>query len=108
MEEKTLKSASVQEFKSHDSKHVILSSMIASSIGNFVSLLASHPLDTLKIRQQMDLRNGISSKQFAHELITVEGYRGLFKGMFQPLASSFPVIMSQFATTEYSRRCIAE
>ena len=64
----------------HSANRIALSSVLASGFGNFISLSAAHPLDTLKIRLQMDTR-AIGIRQLTTESIQADGFRFLFKGL---------------------------
>ena len=55
-------------------------SIIAASIANLLAIVAVYPLDTVRVRMQMEAEK-VSALQCAKDLLRKEGVRGLFKGL---------------------------
>lgn len=65
----------------------LTTSLVAATISNMTSSLAGHPLDTIRIRMQMDP----DSKCFfscCRDLISKEGTKSFFKGVSTPMVGS--------------------
>lgn len=65
-------------------------------------LFCGHPLDTIRVRMQMDSRR-ITARQCAYEAILNEGPFSLMKGVTQPLLGAVPVAMITFGANDYSK-----
>ena len=89
-EERTVTINLPTEERRNTQRGFFLNTLIASSLSNMAGTLASHPLDTLKVRMQLDERP-LTSRQIIHETIKKEGTFGLFKGVTQPLVGTIPV-----------------
>lgn len=57
-----------------------MNSLVASSVSNVAGIIAGHPLDTIKVRMQLDSRK-ITARQCAQEAIMKEGPMSLMKGL---------------------------
>jgi solute carrier family 25 (mitochondrial carnitine/acylcarnitine transporter), member 20/29 len=68
------------EMLASKSEKFFLNSVIASSLSNMVGTIAGHPLDTIKVRMQMDSRP-ITIRNCLMETVKFEGYAGLWKGI---------------------------
>lgn len=66
-------------------------------------IMAGHPLDTIKVRLQLDPRK-ITGRHCAYETLTNEGVLGLYKGMLIPLMGAVPLNASVFMVSDYSRK----
>ena len=76
-------------------------SVFASSISNFIGTLVAHPLDTIKVRMQVNTHQSQRvSKVLAHTLYN-EGFSGLYKGVTQPIISSVPVASLVFLIKDW-------
>ena len=59
---------------------LVMNSLVASSVSNVAGIIAGHPLDTIKVRMQLDSRK-ITARQCAQEAIMKEGPMSLMKGL---------------------------
>lgn len=59
---------------------LILNSLVASSVSAVAGITAGHPLDTIKVRMQLESRK-ITARQCAQEAILKEGPMSLMKGL---------------------------
>ena len=78
-------------------------SIIASSFSNIAGIIAGHPLDTIRVRIQMDSRN-ITTRHCLYETLKNEGFLSLWKGLAAPLVGAVPLNSLVFMVTEYSKR----
>lgn len=85
----------------------MLSSICASTVSNVAGIAAGHPLDTLRIRMQMDTRN-ISMRQCLYETLKQDGAMGVYKGIEQPLIGAIPVCTLVFVVTEATKQKLNE
>jgi solute carrier family 25 (mitochondrial carnitine/acylcarnitine transporter), member 20/29 len=69
---------------------VVLNAIAASSVSNMLGYLIGHPLDTVRVRMQLESRK-ISASQVLMETIKNEGPSGLYKGVTQPLIGAVPI-----------------
>lgn len=82
-------------------------SIVASSIANIAGLVAGHPLDTIRVRLQMEPRK-ITARQCAYESILNEGTFSLYKGVSQPVIGAVPSSCLVFCATDYSKAALVE
>ena len=67
----------------------ILNATFASSISNIVGTIAGHPLDTIRVRMQLEGKH-VTMTSICRETVANEGFRGFFKGMISPLVGVTP------------------
>ena len=82
----------------------VLKDLFCGWMGGFAGIMASHPLDTIRIRLQ--LQKSYKMKYFgitdcALKIIKFEGFLGLFKGMTPIIISQVPVDALAFSGKEY-------
>lgn len=65
-------------------------------------ILAGHPLDTIRVRMQLESRR-ITTRQCAYEALVNEGALSLYKGVSQPLVGASPVCTIVFMAEEASK-----
>jgi len=65
-------------------------------------IVAGHPLDTLRVRMQLESRR-ITTRQCAYEALVNEGAYSLYKGVSQPLVGAAPVCTVVFMAEEASK-----
>lgn len=73
-------------------------SLMAGTYAGMVSVLISHPVDTVKVRQQSLTSNNLSALQNVKSAITTEGIFSLYKGLVAPLLGSGILNAVIFAT----------
>jgi solute carrier family 25 carnitine/acylcarnitine transporter 20/29 len=67
-----------------------MNAIIASTISNITGGFIGHPLDTVRIRMQLESKK-ITARQCIIESIKNEGALGLYKGVTQPLMGAVPI-----------------
>ena len=78
----------------------MFSSFAASTIANVTGIGTGHPLDTVKIRRQLERRK-ITMRQCAYEALVNEGPYSLYKGLAQPLIGAVPINIIVFTVNDY-------
>lgn len=81
----------------------LLSSFTASTIANVAGIVTGHPLDTVKIRMQLEKRK-ITMRQCAYEALVNEGPYSLYKGLLQPILGAIPINMIVFTVNDYVKK----
>ena len=84
-----------------------MGTIAATTISNTAGLTCGHPLDTLRIRMQMDNRR-ITMKQCLYDAISKEGMMSLYKGLLTPVVGAMPVCAIVFVTTEETKRYLQQ
>ena len=85
-------------------KHVFINDLFCGSVAGLAYILTAHPLDSLKVRMQLERRPNINLRQIIRETYTHEGMRGFYKGMGSPLIT-IPLVNSiVFASYEFAKR----
>jgi solute carrier family 25 (mitochondrial carnitine/acylcarnitine transporter), member 20/29 len=67
-----------------------MNAITASTVSNMLGHLIGHPLDTVRVRMQLESRK-ITASQIILETIKKEGPSGLYKGVTQPLIGAVPI-----------------
>ena len=62
------------------SQEVVITSIAAAGISSVVATVVGHPLDTIRVKMQLDSQSA-SFLQSAAQLVKSEGPLSLFKGM---------------------------
>lgn len=76
---------------------------VASIVSNMTGSTVVHPLDTVRVRVQLE-RRAISARECFLKTIKLEGIHGLYKGVTQPLLGAVPVKAIGFTATELCKR----
>ncbi|TNV77046.1 hypothetical protein FGO68_gene14896 [Halteria grandinella] len=77
--------------------------VFASTISNMLGIIIGHPLDTVKVRMQMD-GTQTSVRRCLQEMLAKEGTSGFFKGLMSPLAAATPFCALIFTINELCKR----
>ena len=81
-----------------------MNDLICGSFAGLAYILTAHPLDSIKVRMQLERRMNISLRQIIKETYYREGFRGFYKGMGSPLIT-IPLVNSiVFASYELAKR----
>ena len=59
---------------------MFFNSIVAASVSNMAGAFAGHPLDTIRVRMQLETRP-ITARQCLYETVAKEGVHGLYKGV---------------------------
>lgn len=87
----------------------ITKDLMCGSIGGLWGTVASHPLDTIRIRLQLQTYNiykGIID--WAQKTIKLEGVSGLYKGMLPPIIFQCPTYAFLFAGKEFGDKMVGK
>jgi solute carrier family 25 carnitine/acylcarnitine transporter 20/29 len=77
--------------------------LFCGSLAGLAYILTAHPLDSIKVRMQMDPRPASSLSKIFRETYVHEGLRGFYKGMGSPLIT-IPLVNSiVFASYELAK-----
>lgn len=83
---------------------VFMNDLLCGSFAGLAYILTAHPLDSIKVRMQLDRRPNLSLRSIITETFTHEGFRGFYKGMGSPLIT-IPLVNSiVFASYELAKR----
>lgn len=83
---------------------VFVNDLVCGSFAGLAYILTAHPLDSIKVRMQLDRRGTISLRETIKETYIHEGMRGFYKGMGSPLIT-IPLVNSiVFASYEFAKR----
>lgn len=85
---------------SQNGLNFLFSSFVASTVANVTGIVTGHPLDTVKIRMQLEKRK-ITMRQCAYEALVNEGPYSLYKGLAQPLIGAVPINIITFTVNDY-------
>ena len=99
---KLLQPQVVEPLKTEISFKSVFNSIVAASVSNMMGIAVGHPLDTMKVRMQMQTES-VSFRSCLFNLVYYEGLRGLFKGMTQPLIASVPWNSGVFFIQHHSK-----
>jgi solute carrier family 25 carnitine/acylcarnitine transporter 20/29 len=78
--------------------------LVCGSFAGLAYILTAHPLDSIKVRMQLDRRATLSLRSVIKETYVHEGFRGFYKGMGSPLIT-IPLVNSiVFASYEMAKR----
>lgn len=91
----------------YDSFRRVIGTIAATTISNTAGLAAGHPLDTIRIRMQMDNRR-ITMKHCLYDAISKEGIMSLYKGLLTPVLGAIPVCSIVFVVTEETKRALRQ
>lgn len=72
--------------------------LFTSTISNTVGTFCGHPLDTIRVRLQMEAK-GVTPLKVIKDTYRGEGIGGFFKGVISPLIGSTPYNVSCFTIT---------
>ena len=81
----------------------IFNAGVASAVSNICGTTTSHPLDTIRVRMQLERRK-VSATHMLKNTIRLEGIKGLYKGLSQPLMGAVPVKAIGFTATDYIKK----
>lgn len=83
---------------------IFINDLICGTWAGLAYILTAHPLDSIKVRMQLDRRQKISLTETVKETYIHEGMRGFYKGMGSPLIT-IPIVNSVvFASYEFAKR----
>ena len=81
-----------------------MNDLLCGSCAGLAYILTAHPLDSIKVRMQIDRRATLSLRGVIRETYAYEGFRGFYKGMGSPLFT-IPLVNSiVFASYEIAKR----
>jgi hypothetical protein len=81
-----------------------INDLVCGSLAGLAYILTAHPLDSIKVRMQLDRRSTLSLRSTIMETYKHEGFRGFYKGMGSPLIT-IPLVNSiVFASYEFAKR----
>lgn len=83
---------------------IFVNDLICGSFAGLAYILTAHPLDSIKVRMQVERRTDISLRSIIRETYVHEGFRGFYKGMGSPLITIPAVNSIVFATYELAKR----
>ena len=89
------------------SDNAVFNASVASIISNIVGTSSVHPLDTVRVRVQLQ-RKSVTARSMLLKTLKFEGVRGLYKGITQPLFGAVPVKAIGFTATDYCKRELAQ
>jgi solute carrier family 25 carnitine/acylcarnitine transporter 20/29 len=88
----------------HSLYNVFINDLICGSMGGLAYILTAHPLDSIKVRMQLERRPNITLRKIIMETYLHEGPKGFYKGMGSPLIT-IPLVNSiVFASYESAKR----
>ena len=83
---------------------IFINDLICGSFAGLAYILTAHPLDSIKVRMQLDRRMRVSLRNIVMETYLKEGLHGFYKGMGSPLLT-IPLVNSiVFASYESAKR----
>jgi hypothetical protein len=83
---------------------IFVNDLICGSFAGLAYILTAHPLDSIKVRMQLDRRPNINLQKIVREIYGREGFHGFYKGMGSPL-TTIPLVNSiVFASYEFAKR----
>jgi solute carrier family 25 carnitine/acylcarnitine transporter 20/29 len=83
---------------------LFMNDLICGTFAGLAYILTAHPLDSIKVRMQLERRPNISLRRIINETYSHEGFRGFYKGMGSPLMT-IPLVNSiVFASYEFAKR----
>lgn len=81
----------------------IFNASVASAVSNVAGTTSCHPLDTIRVRVQLE-RKKVSATHMLKTTMKLEGVKGLYKGLSQPLLGAVPVKAIGFTATDYCKK----
>ena len=99
---------SSEQQKAYSHSKEISKDLIAATIGGVVGLFATHPIDTVRIRMQLQTYPRIYNNMFdwGAKIVKGEGVKGLFKGVISNTLGSAPIFSLCFAAKEVASRAL--
>lgn len=92
------------QIKQPSLKSIFINDLFCGSLAGLAYILTAHPLDSIKVRMQVERRLRISLRGIIRETYVREGFRGFYKGMGSPLIT-IPLVNSiVFASYEFAKR----
>jgi hypothetical protein len=100
---------SKEDTKSQNELSMISKDIFAGTLAGIVGLAATHPIDTIRIRMQLQTYPKIYKTWFHCGMYAVkrEGVKGLFKGVVSNSCGSAPIFAVCFAAKEFASRMMA-
>ena len=97
-----------EEQKAYSHTKEISKDLIAATIGGVVGLFATHPIDTVRIRMQLQTYPKSYNNMFdcGIKIVKGEGVKGLFKGVISNTIGSAPIFSLWFAAKEVASRAL--
>lgn len=89
----------------------IMKDIVASTLAGTVGLAICHPLDTIRIRMQLQQYPNPTYKTMWHcgaAAIRREGVKGLFKGVISSSFGAAPIYTVSFTSYEMTHRMLAQ
>ena len=83
---------------------IFVNDLICGSFAGLAYILTAHPLDSIKVRMQVERRANVSLRSIVRETYLHEGFRGFYKGMGSPLITIPAVNSIVFASYEMAKR----
>ena len=81
--------------------------IIAGIAAGLVSQVVSHPLDTIKVRFQLETKS-VPLRHIVSDIYSKEGIRGFLKGMLSPLLGRTPVAATLFYAQGFAYRSLSD
>jgi len=78
---------------------MFLAHAFSSTVSNVLGSIAGHPLDTVRVRMQVEVGQ-VSMLNICRETLRGEGIRGFSKGLLSPLCAVTPYNVFVFTVTE--------
>mmetsp|Transcript_44371 Transcript_44371/g.43051 ORF Transcript_44371/g.43051 Transcript_44371/m.43051 type:complete len:121 (+) Transcript_44371:216-578(+) len=78
--------------------------ILVSTIVNSVRTITGYPLDTIKVKMQVENYKKLTMSKCYKDLVYYHGTRGLFKGMLPPLVGSLPQTSLVFTLSEVLKK----
>ena len=85
----------------------VFNASVASAVSNVAGTTSCHPLDTIRVRIQLERRK-TTARQMLKSTMKLEGVKGLYKGLSQPLLGAVPVKAIGFTATDFVKRELAK
>jgi solute carrier family 25 phosphate transporter 23/24/25/41 len=85
---------------------MIFNAGVASIVSNMTGSACVHPIDTVRVRVQLEKRKMTASKCF-QQTMKFEGIKGLYKGLTQPLLGAVPIKAIGFTVNEVAKKELA-
>jgi hypothetical protein len=83
---------------------IFVNDLVCGSCAGLAYILTAHPLDSIKVRMQLERRPNITLRKIMRETYVNEGFRGFYKGMGSPLITIPAVNSIVFASYELAKR----
>lgn len=102
MATETIEQSNTQSFTNKFAKD-----LVAGFISGCVGLYVGYPLDTIKVRMQLEKKKVSCTKTIA-KIYRNEGVRGMFKGVLSPVIGRAPVTSIVFATNDSALKAMQD